>query len=307
LNPRSRFGQIGTLVAALSILGIAANGQALNTQLFVGAGNHGQAAGLFGSGAPVDSLSKTILFTGLDGSSNPQTMTMVGDTWAAAEFGVLHARTRVSLSNLYYNSGNADYWDGAHIHEDGSPDLFLSDSRASFEDTFTFSGGTDPDATVQFEYTLDGTFTQTQANIGFAFIELDYNGALSGISTNRNHTVMLMQPLPVFWDTPIPVTTTHITDFRFDLKGGQLQDPTPYTQGGSVFSDVNFYSTARLTGIFFTDSAGSPIPGITISSSSGTTYPVSTTSVPEPSALGILAGVMTTAAVAVRRRRSIGA
>jgi hypothetical protein len=280
----------------------ASFGQGLGTQLFVGAGNHGQAVGAFQSGLPSDSLSKTIVFSGLDGGSRPQTMTMKGDTWAKAEYGVLHSRTRVSLQNLYYNASNPDYFDGTNINDAGSPDIFLSDSRASFDDLFTFSGSTDPNATVQFEYTLDGTFTQSQKNIGYAFIELDYNGDLYDMSTNQNHTVLLSSPLPVYWDTPVPVTTTHITDFRFDLKGGQLQDPTPYTQGGNVSSDVDFYNTARLTGILFTDSSGSPISGITITSASGTTYPLAAESVPEPGSFALLGGLAVPGLLVLGRR-----
>lgn len=304
MKRRFQWGVSLALAAQLSIACAVARGQALSTQLFVGAGNNFQAAGQFGGGGTVDSLSKTLTFTGLDGGSHPQTMTMTGDTWAAADFGVLRSRTRVSLQNLYYNAANPEYWDGTNINTAGSPDIFLSDARASFTDTFTFSGGTDPNATVQFEYTLDGTFTQSQPDIGYAFIELWYNGDGYDMSTTQNHSVITTVPLPVYWDTPIEVTTTHITDFRFDLKGGQLQTPTPYSEGGSVFSDVDFYHTARLTGITILDSGGNPITDFTLASGSGTTYPVSTQAVPEPASVGLLAGMLAVAFACKRRNRA---
>jgi hypothetical protein len=80
--------------------------------------------------------------------------------------------------------------------------------------------------------------------------------------------------------TPQSVNVQFSTQFDVALNNGTVPDGSTIT-GTSDFSD-----TLTLTNIIVTDANGNPVSGVTVTSSSGTQYPVN---VPEPASLSLMA------------------
>ncbi len=84
--------------------------------------------------------------------------------------------------------------------------------------------------------------------------------------------------------------------------GYNRDDPSLFYQ---LDASAAFADTATLTGITATDLLGNPIANIALTAESGTHYPLSITSVPEPHTYGMLVvGLLMVGFLARRRRDS---
>jgi hypothetical protein len=133
----------------------------------------------------------------------------------------------------------------------------------SVSGTLTSSGN--PDLTPEFCASLElpqgtGTFTQTcEQSSGTNIVDLTYSHLLFGSG---------------------PITPT----LELDALVNPLH-PTPTGPAFTASASADYADTVTLTDVLITDANGIPIPGITLTSRDGYSYPLDPANVPEPSSL----------------------
>jgi len=239
-------------------------------------------------------------FTGMDGAGDPQTMTFTGTTIAQSDYGRLHSYTSGTLLNSFYNASNAPYADsnGNVINGAGAPSTLTALGFASFDDTLQYGGDLQAGYKARYLFHIDGTNSGTGAAADLA---VDIDGA----------------PGDAFFDfDPGPIDTVWATK-DFDINGitpqtihVQFSDQVvlntfDLTDGQDYSGTSDFSSTATLAGIQVVDAAGNPVTGWTVTSGSGTVYPMITpAATPEPGVTALLLGAGVPASLlALRRRR----
>lgn len=227
-------------------------------------------------------------FTGMDRLGATQTMFVEGTTIAKSNYGRLRNYTAASVANNYYNAGNAktivnDIFDPA-----GSPDAWVSLGFAGFTDTLHYGGALGAGYKARYLFQVDGTFSgdgtfaSLSAKVGdAAWEEFFFYGvpSVNGTFATGLHEIDGINPQRIQVQF-----SSQVVFNMFDLADGA---------NASGISD--FSSTAILSGIEVYDSSGNLVSGWTVSSESGTVYPV-----PEPISMLVLgAGVLGL----MRRRR----
>jgi hypothetical protein len=104
-------------------------------------------------------------------------------------------------------------------------------------------------------------------------------------------------PDEIAWSTSLPTGMDSVVlgSLTLDLSANVFL-PTEPSSAGVSFATVNVLHTLLVTNIKVTDDAGNPIPGVTITDSTGAPYHVN---VPEPSVFGLLVSALVTMATVV--------
>lgn len=277
-------------VAALAALGIMsqtvqAQGFARSTLAYVVGGNYNAGVLLssgyfdFTDGAPA-STGGTLTFNGLDSHGNAQTMDFAGTASAAAEFGRLHASASGTITNPYYNASNPRYVDSVGVHDEGSPDAVHSGGVARFSDTLTFGGLNGTGYRVRYVFHIDG-FSTASAD-GLTYAELIFgvgNNIPEGFRTSAQVAEFGTSSYDVAWNVPTVIGTTFSAVFFQGLNNNR----PAYQEGNTITGSANYYNTLELTGIEVLDPSGALASGWTVTSASGTRYPMlAPSAVPEP-------------------------
>jgi len=241
----------------------------------------------------------TQAFTGLDGAGNTQTETFTGTTIAQSDYGRLHSYTSASLLNSYYNASNPAYAnpDGSVGNPAGSPSTFTALGFASFDDTLQYGGALQAGYKARYIFHIDGTNSGMGAAADLA---VDVDG----------------KPGDAFFDFDPGFLSTNWATKDFDINGitpqtihVQFSDQVVFdtfnlTDGQDYSGTSDFSSTATLAGIQVVDAAGNPVSGWTVTSGSGTVYPMVTVAdTPEPGVTALLLGAGVPASLLVLRRR----
>jgi len=237
-------------------------------------------------------------FTGMDRAGNMQTMTFTGNTVATADYGSLHCYTSGALTNSYYNAANPSYSDtnGNVINPAGSPYGLVSLGFATFNDTLQYGGALQSGYRAKYIFHVDGTNSgagaladlavNVDANPGEAFFAGDVGPFTADWVT---------QEYAINGVTPQQITVQFSDQVVFNTA--DLTDGQNYT-GISDFS-----STLKLTGIEVVDANDNPVSGWTVTSASGTLYPLAAAT-PEPGVTALLLSLGLPASLfAFRRRR----
>lgn len=254
---------------------------------------------LSGGGSPV-SASYSGSFTGMDGSGNTRTMSFSGTASGSAQYGQLHASASGTVTNTYYNSANPAYvtYNPATgqqtINTAGSPDGFQSYSFASFQDTLQYGGALQSGYQARYIFHLEGTLSGVDA---FPTLGVTIgNNQTQSFTTSQTGNLSLdwaTTDVPIDGQTPQLITVSFSTSFSLDLSTGSTPD------GSNVSGMAQFSDTLTLATIEVVDANGNPVSGVTITSDSGTSYPMA---VPEPSTWAALLSGTGFLAFVLRRR-----
>ncbi len=252
------------------------------------------------SGNATASASATKSFTGLDRAGNTQTMTFSGNTVSRSDYGRLHCYTSASLTNSYYNAANPAYTDGNGnvVNPAGSPTSLAALGFAFFDDTLQYGGSLQAGYKAHYIFHVDGTNsgTGTLADLGVT------------IGSNPSDTFFASDPGPfaadwVTQDYAINGITPQSLHVQFSDQ--VVFDNINLTDGQNYTGTSDFGSTLTLTGIEVVDAGGVPVSGWTVTSGSGTRYPLAlAANTPEPGVVALLTGLGVPASLlALRRRR----
>lgn len=273
----------------------------LSSSAAVGASNDPGTFGSFwpdgfaysGTGALV-SASGSSSFTGLNSNDQAATMTFTGSATASASYGMLRTAASGSVSGVYYNENNAPYYyqddeSGTWITDpEGSPTFLVSYGQAQFNDTLNY-GNIPAGFTTDFWFHITGSFTG--ANV-YHSIYVEFGTQSNSIvlypvdGANHLWTTNKFTPLP---GVDIDFSTTVLSSFNLY--------PEYSPEGESYSGSANFMNTVTLAGINVYDENDNLVSGWSLTSGSGTTYPV-----PEPSA--VLLGLAGAVGFVARRRRA---
>jgi hypothetical protein len=212
------------------------------------------------------------------------TSSFVGSASAVSGYLSLGAFAQASLTNYplgsYYYQ-DSQFWPAAK-------------GLAQSYDTLQFNGLNQP-ASVTYTFNVNGS-TNSDPSDGnsFALASLILNGDYSKQQTftgsgTAQITLDLSNPDSVRYDLQLFVMVTafdYPVDKRPPWGGNYLDEPYNY----SLTAD--FYTTVTLTDILVKDENGNPIPGVSITSDSGMSYPLdpsnSSANVPEPTTMLLL-------------------
>ncbi len=198
-----------------------------------------------------------------------------------------------------------------------------ADARAESRDTLTFSAGT----TVQFGFKLDGpgvgvcdfggasgfgcdhafgrATSRFSANIGptgAVLFEVDQEA-----DSRTTQTFGTFDPQThLLLSAPVAITGPMDLEMFSDSTAGTEGPIPPFLGRFSTQAFANFGDTATLTEILVFDGAGNLLPDVTITSASGTVYPLAAAGmpVPEPSTL-LLVGAGLAGFLASRCRQCV--
>lgn len=240
------------------------------------------------AGAPVQNFLQARAEVVSDGLGNPPVIDIVGDPVVASDSLTNGGVTSTASAEATYGilKASAEITKGPAIE----PFNFATGS-ARFADTLTISGGTGT-ADISFAFQLDGLLQDINAGESRAQVEFTvflpetfqlYNETFFVESGNSRAIDDLLVTPDFIFDYDVPF------QFQVDLIARVSLEES---DDGSASSQ--FDNTAVLTGLTVS-SGGVPVSGATISTSSGTNYPI-----PEPaSGLMLLLGTWT---LSFRRR-----
>jgi hypothetical protein len=300
--------QRGLLTLGLSLLGTGLSSRATWAQSSLSSLADVGVTATTGSVAALDahsandnstvSASATHSFTGLDRAGQTRTMTYTGNTVATADYGSLHSYTSGSLTNSYYNATNPSYSDtnGNVINPSGSPAGLVALGFATFNDTLQYGGALQSGYKAKYIFHVDGTNSGTAA-----LADLDVT-----VGSNPSETFFAgdVGPFAADWVTQ-EYAINGVTPQQIHIQfSDQVNLFTPDLTDGQNYAGISdFSSTLKLTGIQVVDSTGNPVSGWTVSSASGTRYPLAV-STPEPSVTALLLGLgLPASLLALRHRR----
>ena len=287
------------VASSLAAAGQAASAQSRSASGVVGVTNSavsGYIGGLNSFNSPdgvAGTASAVQSFTGLDAAGTTREMTFSGSITASAQYGVLHSTASGTVTNTYYNAANPIYYNSSSnmVNPNGSPDGLASLGFADFSDVLQYGGILQAGYQAKYVFHVDGTnsgygtLADLSVQIGGGSTESFFDGDTGPFATD-----WVTQDYPVNGQTPQTVNVQFSDQFvvnTADVADGSTES------GSSDFSD-----TVTLAAIDITDAAGDPVSGVTVTSASGTSYPV-----PEPTTLGLAAAAAT---VFLGRRRRHG-
>ena len=293
-----------TLVGATALLIFAgtasAQSNSTSTSSIIGVANSVNGGGLtpiaqaFGNG-PSTPLAASKSFTGMDGTGATQTMAFSGTCVNSAEYGTLHAYASAQLVNSYYNAKNTVYANGRGgvVDPNGSPDALASLGFSDFDDTLQFGGALQSGYQARYVFHVDGTNSGLG---GFADLDVkigsDPDEAFFSTTSGYFEDDWATTDHSINGQTPQHVHVQFSNQVVFNTYDGSLAD------GGTYSGVSDFSATLSLTAIQVLDANGNPVSGVTVTSASGTKYPVNPT--PEPATVAALG---LGALACVRRRK----
>ncbi len=292
--------QIKTLaLVSVAIVSASASAQSLQTIATVSAGNE-QAYGFnsgnialdfqfSGSGAPLNS-SYNGSFTGVDGFGDTQTMSVSASSFASAQYGILKASATSNINNTFYSSDNPAYYNPntSTVNPDGVPDFFLIAGTTSFTDTFTYTG-LGAGFTVNFFYHIDG---QMLGDDPYTNLIVTNNGNQEIFNATAGIGGAVSQNFVTQKYTPINNQIVHKAQFTSGISS-RINE---YSDGTNLSGTADFSHTITLAGMQVYDANGNLATGWSVTSGSGTIYPV-----PEPATMTIL-GLAALAALKRKRK-----
>lgn len=282
-----------TVSCAIALLARAASAQtnSTSTASIIGVANSVNGGGLtpisqaFGNGASTP-LAGSQSFTGMSGSGASRTLTFSGTCLNSSEYGRLHAYASGQLANSYYNAQNAVYADGKGgiVDSKGSPDAFASLGFSDFDDTLQFGGILASGYKARYVFHVDGTNSGDLGAADLADLSVQIGGdapeAFFSTSSGRFETDWATIDHPINGQTPQHIFVQFSNQVVFNTFDGSLAD-------GNTYSGISdFSATLTLAQIVIVDANGSPVDGVTVSSTSGTSYRVYST--PEPASFAAL-------------------
>lgn len=289
-----------TLTALALVAGIASAQSAAfgkNSQAFVGASNtefFPYSIATFAqdgnnTGAAI-SVSGSQSFSGNNSNGDFDTMDFSGSGFASAQHGILRSSASGEVVNSFYNSSNPWYWNSntSELDENGTPDVFVSVGQATASDTFTYTNY-GPAVTVNFFYQVSGTIAGNDA----------YHAL--GITVDEEFDFLLLDQFDGNSFNQTWVTQNYsIGDGTINFRENSLSSFSMETQfwedGSNVSGSANFSSTSTLIGMQLKDINGNVVDGWSMTSASGTVYPV-----PEPATMTVL-GIAALAALRKRKK-----
>jgi len=309
---RQLFGN-GTLCLALVTLFSAVSSSPARAQnppsleAFQGiyAGNFGGFAGITGNGGPNSASNPfhdTVTFTGNDRNGDLQQMTVDGTAYSSAGYGHMHVYGSGTVTNSYYNPTNQPFTDAqGNVNPGGSPDLIAVHGNAGWTDTFTYTGLQGTGYKVNYYFNLVGTATgDTEAGLNFS--TSDPNGPSYNPRTSQGSALWITPFYQVDWNVPFDVFA--------DFYGGMTTYVSQKPDGSTYTATGNYADTLTLSGIQIVDANDNPVSGWSLTSASGTQYPL-VTATPEPGSLALLfsvasLGTLTGIRRLQKRRRQTG-
>ena len=233
-----------------------------------------------------------------------------GSASAVATVGVWKVSTDVSLGNymrdMYQCSTTASStctW----------PTQAVADAEMSDAITVNDSGGLGV-YSLSYIFSLDGTLTATdQSDFSASFcasvsmpegVGTVTSYCLSPGQTTPSQFTLTYSQLP-FGQAVTPTINVEALGIVFGLDPSLVGTADDTIINANV--DVDFGSTVELSSVLITDANGTPIPGVTISSQDGYTYPLNAANVatPEPGSLPALTLALAAMAFVLARRRRL--
>ena len=265
------------------------------------AGNFGNFTGITGNGGPNDASNPfhdTVTFTGNDRNGDLQQMTLTGTAYSSAEFGKIHVYGSGTVTNSYYNPTNAPYTDqNGNVNVNGSPDLLAVHGNAGWSDSFTYTGLQGTGYKVNYYFALEGTATG-DVEAGLNFSTSDPGGLPYNPRTNQGSALWITPFYQVDWGAPFDVSA--------DFYGGMTTYVSQKPDGSSYSATGNYADTLTLAGMEVVDANGNPVTGWSMTSASGTLYPLAPPT-PEPGALALFGSLVSLGTLGgvrrLRRRR----
>lgn len=242
-----------------------------------------------GTGSPI-SAEGSAGFTGMDSNNVEATMYFSGSGTASAAYGMLRTAASGSASGVYFNAANAPYYDSeAGVNPGGSPSFLASFGQAQFIDTLNY-GNVPAGFRTDFYFHITGSFTGTNL-VHSVYVEFGTQSDYIILYPDSGGVINQVWVTDKFMPTPgvdVDFRTTVLSQFNLY--------PEFATEGGSYSGSANFMNTVTLAGMNLFDENDNLITGWTVTSGSGTMYPV-----PEPSAM--LLGLAGAVGFVARRRR----
>ncbi len=221
-------------------------------------------------------------FTGLDHNDDERTSYFEGGGTAFAQYGQLKASTWGSLTNSFFNEGNA---------ANDLPNIYAAFGQVNFKDTLKFVGTLIlPTFKVRYTYFVDGQITGDKSYGALSVSAGPYHNSFY-IDNQQGSTIANYYTTDLF---ELNSSLEHELETNF-LAGFQV-DTRFLADGTNIGGAANFGSTVTLTQIEMFDENNNPFYDFTIESESGTLYP---STVPEPASLAAL----TLGAVALLKKR----
>ena len=292
----------GALLGSLSIFSLCASASVVvGSSLFSisgvgfnqnGSFNHDLASASSSDATP-SSASLDQDFTGMDRTGATRTMNFVGTNQAASTYGRLHLFASGTVTNNYYNAANPKAYNGTDNYNltTGSPDGVYSLGFTGFTDTLQYGGSLQAGYTARYIFHVDGTNSGQGALADLSF----------GIQGYSDESFFAFDPgfISTNWATQsyaINGITPQLVHVQFSNQFTMVNADN--ADGATISGASNFSSTLTLAAVEIRDANGNPVSGVTVSSDSGTVYPVN---LPEPASLTLAAVAM----LALKRRRRI--
>lgn len=218
-------------------------------------------------------------WTGMDRTGTEQSMRFQGQTLTQSAFGRLKSYTAGTVTNSYYNDNNPKYfdWDTGTYDPEGSPTGLVSLGFAGFNDTLHYGGTLEAGYRARYIFHIDGqsvgygTFASLSVSIaGNPYENVFFIGA--GTFSENWAT----QTYEINGITPQDVNVQFSS--QFVLNTHEVDD------GTTASGVANFSSTVTLSGIEVVNANGDVVGGWSVTSDSGTSYPV-----PEPGTMTAIA------------------
>lgn len=228
-------------------------------------------------------------FTGLNSNGQSKTMTFIGSASAVGNYGILRTTGVGTLSNTFFNSSNAPFYDADNdeVNQNGIPDTFLAGGSAGYSDVLQY-GGTAQGYKSRYTFSIHGNVSGTHAR---TFLNVSIAGNNESFEVLGTGEVFQTFTTNAYFIGTSGLTMNVSLTSRFEVTTNGLAEGITVT-GKSLFDQ-----TVSLSGIEVTDQSGNVVTNYTLNSASGTTY------VPEPAAASlIIAGSI--AFLAMRRRSS---
>jgi len=222
--------------------------------------------------------SADISFTGMNRNGFQQTMRFVGETSNSAEYGRLRCFSSGTVTNLFNNPLNPIYYNSNTdvTNPNGVPDTFSSLGFSYFEDVLQFGGVLGDGYRARYIFRVDGT------NSG--------NGALANLVTSiANNPDEVFFAANTGFTSENWVTQTYAINgitpqsIRVQFSNQVVVDTFEYPDGSTITGRSDFSSTLTLARIEVVNANNELQTGWTVSSASGTNYPV-----PEPATMSVL-------------------
>ncbi|MCB0825883.1 MAG: PEP-CTERM sorting domain-containing protein [Armatimonadetes bacterium] len=246
-----------------------------------------QLDGGFANGGTISS-SWSGTFDGFDGDFNTDTMTYSGGSQATAQYGYLRSSAWSTLDNSFYNSENPWYYNPTtgDVNPDGTPDWFFSVGQSRYEDVFTYTN-IPAQVQVDFWFHVSGTFNGDGYHSIYVTADGDSDNLfLTGFDGSVINQTWVTKKFVVGADQMLNHSTTILSQVDYQTQFNP--------EHANLSGNVDFDSTVYMSAMHVYDMDGNLLTDWTMTSASGTTYPV-----PEPATL---IGLATLSGLALRRK-----